>query len=133
MKFSSIAVAVLLLGAGAAYADDDMDRAISSVCDYTKANDRSALRRKLEESHLELRHVYDDIRCGKSSLLRTAAEAGAVDTATLILTKVGKHALSDAEADGQSTLQWAQKRFDGADAAGKARLKPVLDLMLSKN
>jgi hypothetical protein len=133
MKLSSIAIATLLLGAGVAHADDDMDRAISSVCDYTKANDRSALRRKLEENHLELRHVYDDIRCGKASLLRVAAEAGALDTATLIVTKVGKHALSDAEGDGQTTLQWTQKRFDSADAATKARIKPVLDLMLSRN
>lgn len=121
-----------LCAANAAWADEDQDRAISSICEYTKANDRSALRRKLDENRIELRHSYEDIRCGKLSLLRTATLAGAVEAATLIVTKVGRRAVADAEDDGQTAIQWAQKRYDTADAASKSKIKPVLDLMHSK-
>lgn len=121
-----------IFAANAAWAEEDLDRAVSSICEYTKANDRASLRRKLDENRIELRHSYEDIRCAKQSLLRTAAAAGAVDSATLIVTKVGRRAVAEAEEDGQTALQWTQKRYDSADAAGKTKIKPVLDLMHAK-
>lgn len=128
-----IASLLLLALCGIAQADEDFDRAVSSLCDYTKANDRAGLRRKLDDAGIELRRVYDDIRCGSDgSLLRVAASNGAVDAATIIVTKAGKRALTEPEKDGMTSLQWAQKKHDSGDATTKGKIKPVLDLLQSK-
>ncbi len=112
------------------FADEDTDR----LCEYTKVNDRSSLRSKLDDAGIDLRHSYDDIKCGGSgdSLLRVAAANGAVDSATFIISKVGKRAISDAGKDGANVIQWAQKKADAADAATKTKIKAVIDLMQSK-
>lgn len=128
LLFSLLSVCLL----GLAQADDDFDRAVSSVCEYTKANDRAGLRRKLDDSGIELRRTYEDIRCGNDSLLRVAAGNGAVDAATIIITKAGKRALTEPEKDGLTSVQWAQKKHDAGDAATKGKIKPVLELMQSK-
>ncbi|MBV1775783.1 DUF3718 domain-containing protein [Burkholderiaceae bacterium DAT-1] len=116
-----------------ALADDDDEHVITKICQYTQANDRSGLRRTLEEDGVDLRRIYDGIKCGANgSLLRTAAVNGAVDAATLIATKAGKPSFTKAEGDGMNAIQWIQKKHDGGDAALKAKIKPVLDMLMSK-
>jgi len=125
---TALCLLALSLAGTFAYADEDSDR----LCDYTKVDDRSSLRRKLEEASIDLRRSYDDIRCGGDSLLRHAAANGAVESATFIISKVGKHAITDNGKDGMNALQWAQKKMDSADAATKPKIKAVVDLMQSK-
>ena len=118
---------------GAAQAEEDLDRTVSRLCEYTKVDDRSSLRRKLDEAELDLRRIYGDIRCGADgSLLRVAAGNGALEAATFIISKAGKRAITDTEKDGLTTLAWAQKKADSADAAMKPKIKAVVDLMQSK-
>ncbi len=118
-----------LLSATFVLADQDTD----SLCEYTKVNDRSSLRTKLDDAGIDLRHSYDDIKCaGGDSLLRVAAANGAVESATFIISKVGKRAITDAGKDGMTAIQWAQKKADAADASTKAKIKTVIDLMTSK-
>ena len=72
--------------------------------------------------------------------IRGGMEAGADAAASFdplrpLLTRVAYRMLgsvADAEDDGQTAIQWAQKRYDTADAASKSKIKPVLDLMHSK-
>ena len=129
MKFqTALCLLALSLAGNFAHADDDTDR----ICDYTKVDDRSSLRRKLDESSIDLRRSYDDIRCGNDSLLRHAAANGAVESATFIISKVGKRAITDNGKDGMNALQWSQKKMDSADAATKGKIKAVVDLMQSK-
>ncbi|MBI2381721.1 MAG: DUF3718 domain-containing protein [Gammaproteobacteria bacterium] len=127
----TLALAVVLPVPAAA---DDMGRVLASVCEYTKANDRGNLRKKLDGAGLDLRRVYDAIVCpGGMSLLRVATEAGAVDAATFIATKVGKNALGKAEKDGKSPVAWAEEKVAAADANGKALMQPVLDMLKAKS
>lgn len=133
MKYAAFTSLLLLSLCATAHADDDFDRAVDSLCDYTRANDRAGLRRKLDDSGIELRRVYEEIRCGgEGSLLRVAAGNGALDAATIIITKAGRKSLTEPEKDGMTSVQWAQKKLDSADAGGKAKIKPVLELMQSK-
>jgi len=131
--FACVLAAAVVLPASA-FADD-MGRVIASVCDYTKANDRSNLRKKLDGAGLDLRHVYDAIVCPAGdgfeggSLLRLAAAFGSVDAATFIATKIGKNAITKPEKDGMSALDWAQKKADGGDA----KVAPVLTMLKEKS
>lgn len=111
---------------------DDMARVLASVCEYTKANDRGNLRKKLDGAGLDLRRVYDGIVCPGGSLLRVAVSAGSVDAATFIATKVGKVGLNKAESDGKTVIAWAEEQIAGADANGKALMQPVLDMLKAK-
>lgn len=117
---------------------DDMARVIASVCDYTKANDRGNLRKKLDGAGLELRNVYGSISCPASgnfeggSLLRLATAYGAVDAATFIATKVGKNTIAKPEQDGKTVIAWAEAKIASGDAGSKELMQPVLDMLKSK-
>lgn len=130
-RFSLAVSAAALLVAGIVpvkpAAADDMTRVLASVCEYTKANDRSNLRKRLDSAGIDLRHTYDGIACNNMSLLRTAAVEGAVDTATFIATKVGKNAINKPEADGKTVLEWAE-----GQVASNPKIQPVLELLKSK-
>ncbi|MBV8466341.1 MAG: DUF3718 domain-containing protein [Burkholderiales bacterium] len=125
-RAASVLIALGIMGSAMA------DEVTTSICEYTKLNDRSSLRQKLEDANLDLRTTYDDIRCGDKSPLRVAAESGATDSATFIISKVGKRAITAQDHDGMSALQWAQKRMDSADASSKAKIASVVNLMQSK-
>ncbi|WP_374349782.1 DUF3718 domain-containing protein [Chitinimonas sp.] len=128
MKLRASLCLLSLLIVGYAKADEDIQR----LCEYTKVDDRSSLRRKLDDASIDLRHSYDDIRCGGENLLRYAALNGALESATFIISKVGKRSVNDAGKDGMNAVQWTEKKMDGADGATKTKMKAVLDLMKSK-
>lgn len=117
---------------------DDMARVIASVCDCTKANDRSNLRKKLDGAGLDLRHVYEAIVCPGSgnfeggSLLRLATISGSVDAATFIATKIGKNGVTKPEKDGKNVIEWADAKSASADANTKQLMQPVIDMLKSK-
>lgn len=125
-----LCLAATALVAGA-QADDDL-RALQKICDYIKVDDRSSLRRTLDETEVDLRREYGDFKCGKYSLLRYAALSGSLEAATLLVSKAGKKAIGDKEGDGMNAIEWAQKQADGADAGLKPKIKAVVDLMQSK-
>ncbi len=113
-------------------ADAEMDRLVESICSFATANDRSALRKKLDSADLDLRRIYGGITCSGKSLLRATTAAGALDTATFIATKLGKSLLMKPEADGLNIVQWTEKEIAAGDAATKAKLQPLLDLYKSE-
>lgn len=117
-----------LLLVGVVRADEEVQR----LCEYTKVDDRSSLRRKVDDAGIDLRHGYEDIHCGGETLLRYAALNGSLETATFIISKVGRHAITDTGKDGMNTIQWAEKKMEFADAATKPKMKAVIDLMQSK-
>ena len=40
----------------------------TSLCEYTKANDRNEIRKVLKKSRLKIRRIYNDIQCNGMSL-----------------------------------------------------------------
>lgn len=129
MRFTCVLTVVLalfsssLLLSTSARADDDTDRLLVSICEYTKANDRSNLRKKIKAADLQLRRIYGGIICDGQSLLRLAVASNANEAAEFIVSQIGKDALSAAEKDGKSVLQWTE-----AQAAADASKKVFLDI-----
>jgi len=92
----------------------ELDRVVSSLCDYAKNDNRSAMRKKLKQLHLKLRHVYGGITCGAvdgfsgGSLLRVSTFFGSLNAAKFIATKIGKKGVASAEADGKNIMSWTE-------------------------
>ena len=47
---------------------DDLYVLATSLCEYTKANDRNEIRKVLKKSRLKIRRIYNDIQCNGMSL-----------------------------------------------------------------
>lgn len=101
------------------------DPLVASICDYTKANDKNRLRKKLKESRVKLRQIYSSISCDGSSLLRAAYASNANDAGEFVAKRLSVNELSVPEADGMTIEAWAEANGHGASpitAAIKERL-----------
>jgi len=112
---AGFALCAFLISAPQAQADD-MDRLVQSLCEYTKANDRTNLRKKLKATDMQLRRVYGGMVCGAEgsfnggTLLRVAITFGATDAAEFIVSQVGADTVKAPEHDGKSVLQWGEEQ-----------------------
>ena len=68
-------------------ADDAMILA-TALCEYTKANDRSKIRKKLKRFKVKLRKIYKDTTCNGKSLHEFAKENNAEDVVKFYETKI---------------------------------------------
>ncbi|TQV76523.1 DUF3718 domain-containing protein [Aliikangiella marina] len=108
---------------------NDVQRLVNSLCEAAKADDRTGMRKKLKSAKIRLKKIYSGVQCGdQGSLLRAATNAGALNAATFIATKIGKDNLAMAESDGKNIVQFAQ----GLVAAGDASKQAFVDLYNSK-
>ena len=129
--FKSAALSLLMVGAmsfSTVSQANDVERLVSSLCESAKSDDRSGMRKKLKSAKIRLRKIYSGINCGSGSLLRVATNAGAMNAATFIATKIGKKNLAQAEGDGKNIVQWTE----GLVAAGDASKQAFVDLYNSK-
>jgi len=44
----------------------------TSLCEYTKVNDRNEIRKRLKKARVKLRRIYSDIKCDNKSLYEFA-------------------------------------------------------------
>lgn len=51
----------------------------TSLCEYTKVNDRNEIRKRLKKAGVKLRRIYDDIRCDGKTLYEFAQANNASD------------------------------------------------------
>jgi len=56
---------------------DDFLMVATSLCEYTKANDRNKIRKKLRRSKMKLRAIYGDIKCNDQTLYKFAVASNA--------------------------------------------------------
>lgn len=116
----------------------EMDRVVNSLCDYAKANKRSAMRKKLKQTKLNLRRVYGEITCGAvdgftgGSLLRVSTYFGAYDSAKFISAKIGKKGVNSTEADGKSILSWTEALVNSGSSKA-TNLQDFITLYKSKS
>ncbi len=102
MKLSTVAFAisvsaVALLSSGQASANAQL---AASLCDYVAADDKSRIRKKLKESRVKLRNIFDGVSCGGNNLIRHAVVNNAVKSGTFIVKQMPKGALaSNGDAD----------------------------------
>ena len=115
-----LALCVVLACAGLATpvnaADEEMTRLVTALCDFTKANDRSNLRKKLTQAHIRLRQIYGGFYCEGVSLYRLAVKYNANEAAEYIAGQLGAAGLSVPERDGKTCVDWVKEQV-AADAS----------------
>ncbi|ATC93579.1 DUF3718 domain-containing protein [Pseudoalteromonas tunicata] len=91
------------------------DELVASICDYVAADDKNRLRKKLDDSRLKLRNVYDDILCGGNTLLRHAMSNNASNAGEFIVKQLPKQKLVDS-----GDFDWANANGHGGSAIAAA-------------
>ncbi|WP_448566689.1 DUF3718 domain-containing protein [Thalassotalea ganghwensis] len=66
-----------------------------SICEYVAADDKKRMRSFLKTNRLKIRKIFDDIQCNGKNLLEFAAVAGAVETGSMIISKLPKKVVSE--------------------------------------
>ena len=84
-------MAFAVLYAPATKATGDFLVIATSLCEYTKVNDRNAIRKTLKKGRLKIRRIYDDIKCNDLTLHAWALKNGATDVADYYAKKVKKN------------------------------------------
>lgn len=97
-------------------ADEEMTRLVTALCDFTKENDRSNLRKKLTQAHIRLRQIYGGFYCEGLSLYRLAVKYNANEAAEYIAGQLGAEGLSVPERDGKTCVDWVKEQI-AADAS----------------
>jgi hypothetical protein len=69
------------------YSDDFLILA-TALCDYTKANDRSKIRKKLKHFKMKIRKIYEGITCDGKTLHQFAIASNAEDVVKFYETKI---------------------------------------------
>jgi hypothetical protein len=119
MKLSSLALVAVLafsvvIGVKPAKANQQL---VASICDYVATDQKSRLRKKLKESRVKLRNIYNGIACNGKSLIRFAVEKNSVDIGVFIIKKIPASKLSKF-----GDVAWAESNGH-ADSAIIAKLK----------
>ena len=99
-----------------------VEDALANICTIVEANDKGELRKKLRkvqnDFNLKLHNYYSGVSCNGESLIRTAIKNDSVDVGTLLVKKMRKADLANAEADGQTLQAWIQANgFDASPIA----------------
>jgi hypothetical protein len=82
-----------------------------SICEYVAADDKKRMRSFLKTNKLKIRNIFDGIQCNGKNLLEFAATQGAVDTGSLIITKLPKDVVSA----NLAVIQSGSPLFDAAN------------------
>ena len=125
MRILPMAMAALLVAGGMAKEAVASDMLVANICEYVKSDDRNLLRKKLKESRLKLRQVYDGIKCDGHSLVRFAMVSGANESGEFIVSRLPSSQLEKAESDGMTVQAWAESHGHGSSpitAALKERI-----------
>ena len=69
-------------------ASDDAMLLATALCEYTKSNQRSKIRKKLKRFKVKLRKVYEGITCDGKSLHQFAQANNAADVVKFFETKI---------------------------------------------
>lgn len=91
-KFVTAAVVVgaYLAAAPAALAQDQW---ATSLCEYTKADDKNRVRKVLSDNKVNVRKVYDAIQCNGDSLIKFAMRSDAYETGSFFVKQMPAKAL----------------------------------------
>jgi hypothetical protein len=63
----------------------------TSLCEYTKVDDRNKIRKSLKKAGVKLRRIYDDIKCNDQSLYEFAKANNATEVMSYYEKKVKQH------------------------------------------
>jgi hypothetical protein len=88
---SSVAVAlVLTAGSPAVMAEEQW---ATSLCEYTKADDKNRIRKLLSDNKINVRKVYDKVQCNGDSLIKFAMRSDAYEVGSFYVKQMPAKAL----------------------------------------
>ena len=91
MKTLLVPVMALLLSAPA-LADDQL---FSSICGYVKEDNRNQLRKTLTDNKLNVRKIYDSLKCDNDNLLQFAIRSDAYESGTFLVKQMPSKTLAE--------------------------------------
>lgn len=83
-----------------------------NVCEYVAADDKRRMRAFLKTNKLKIRNIFEGIQCNGQNLLEFASAQGAVETGSLIISKLPKKTVSS----NLALIQTGSPLFDAANA-----------------
>ncbi len=69
------------------------DQWATSLCEYTKADDKNRVRKVLSDNKVNVRKVYDAIQCNGDSLIKFAMRSDAYETGAFFVKQMPAKAL----------------------------------------
>lgn len=69
------------------------DQWATSLCEYTKADDKNRVRKVLSDNKVNVRKVYDAIQCNGDSLIKFAMRSDAYETGSFFVKQMPAKAL----------------------------------------
>ena len=92
--------------------------ALTGICENVAADDKSRFRKKLKESGMKLRDIYDGISCGGENLVRYAMSTKAEDVGSYIVKRMpASHFASSGDLDWANTSGHAASPIASSIAA----------------
>jgi hypothetical protein len=115
MKKFLVPVAAFLLSCPA-LANNDV---AASICGYLKEDNRNQLRKLLTDNRLNLRNIYDSIKCDGDNMLQFAIRNDAYESGTFIVKQMPSKALAEFDYAG-----WAASNgFEASSLVNEIRTR----------
>lgn len=67
---------------------NNVEAALSGICENVVSDNKTRFRKKLKESNIKLRDVYQGITCGGENLVRFAMKSGSQSTGVFIVKRL---------------------------------------------
>lgn len=71
-----------------------------SLCEYTKADDKSRIRKLLTDNKLNVRKIYDSVKCNGDTLIKFAMRSDAYETGAFFIKQMPAKSLQDEDLEG---------------------------------
>ncbi len=66
-----------------------------SLCEYTKTDDKSRIRKLLSDNKVNVRKIYDGVKCNNESLIKFAMRSDAYEAGSFFVKQMPANALKD--------------------------------------
>lgn len=100
-KFIGAALALSLLAVQAPVVQAQ-EQWVVSLCEYTKADDKSRIRKLLSDNKVNVRKIYDAVKCNNDSLIKFAMRSDAYEVGSFFVKQMPAKALQ-----GEDLENWA--------------------------
>ncbi|MCL1058531.1 DUF3718 domain-containing protein [Shewanella gelidimarina] len=117
MRLLSMSIATLIVASSISISTPalaNQDQLAANICNYVVSDDKNRLRKKLKESRVKLRNIYDGVSCNGDSLLRVAMKNGSNAVGTFVTKRLPVSNLGKAESDGLTIAAWAESNGHSA-------------------
>jgi hypothetical protein len=101
-KFIGAALALSLLAVQAPVVQAQ-EQWVVSLCEYTKADDKSRIRKLLSDNKVNVRKIYDAVKCNNDSLIKFAMRSDAYEAGSFFVKQMPAKALQDEDLENWAT------------------------------